>query len=135
MNARPVLRRIDMTGQTLNAAFIEEQRQRLLAMQRDVLGSEENTIGAERNDEESTGSEAQEYEDDAQRMEQDIANQALRNMNVQRIADIQRALEKIADGTYGFSDQSGDPIPVERLKALPEAVLTVQEQSARDARH
>ncbi|WP_244144283.1 TraR/DksA family transcriptional regulator [Paraburkholderia tropica] len=103
-------------------------------MQRDVLGSEENTIGAERDREEATGAEAEEYEDDAQKMEQDIANQALRNVNQQRIADIQRALEKIADGTYGFSDESGDPIPIERLKALPEAVVTVQEQSVRDAR-
>ncbi|WP_321901898.1 TraR/DksA family transcriptional regulator [Paraburkholderia tropica] len=123
-----------MTGQTLSAAFIEEQRKRLLEMQREVLGSEENTIGAERDREEATGAEAEEYEDDAQKMEQDIANQALRNVNQQRIADIQRALEKIADGTYGFSDESGDPIPIERLKALPEAVVTVQEQSVRDAR-
>ncbi|CAM2159902.1 TraR/DksA family transcriptional regulator [Paraburkholderia tropica] len=123
-----------MTGQTLSAAFIEEQRKRLLEMQRDVLGSEENTIGAEGDREEATGAEAEEYEDDAQKMEQDIANQALRNVNQQRIADIQRALEKIADGTYGFSDESGDPIPIERLKALPEAVVTVQEQSVRDAR-
>ncbi|MEX4002174.1 TraR/DksA family transcriptional regulator [Paraburkholderia sp. EG285A] len=122
-----------MTGQILSEAFIENQRQRLLAMQREVLGGEEGTISAERNQEEASGDEAREFEDDAQKMEQDIANQALRNVNDRRIADIQRALEKIAEGTYGYSDKSGEPIPIERLKILPEAILTVQEESERDA--
>lgn len=123
-----------MSDQELSEAFIESQRQRLLAMQREVLGGEEGTIAAEREQEEVSGAEANEFEDDAQKMEQDVANQALRNVNDQRIADIQRALEKIADGTYGYSDISGDPIPIERLKVLPEAILTVQEQSERDAK-
>ncbi|WP_069266294.1 TraR/DksA family transcriptional regulator [Paraburkholderia nodosa] len=122
-----------MTGQILSEAFIENQRQRLLAMQREVLGGEEGTISAERNQEEASGDEAREFEDDAQKMEQDIANQALRSVNDRRIADIQRALEKIAEGTYGYSDRSGKPIPIERLKVLPEAILTVQEESERDA--
>ncbi len=122
-----------MTDQILSEAFIESQRQRLLALQREVLGGEEGTIAAERDQEEASGEEAREAEDDAQRIEQDVANQALRNVNDRRIADIQRALEKIAEGTYGYSDESGDPIPIERLKILPEAIFTVQEQSERDA--
>ncbi|MEX3843798.1 TraR/DksA family transcriptional regulator [Paraburkholderia sp. BR10882] len=122
-----------MTGQILSEAFIENQRQRLLAMQREVLGGEEGTISAERKEEEASGDEAREFEDDAQKMEQDIANQALRSVNDRRIADIQRALEKIVEGTYGYSDRSGKPIPIERLKVLPEAILTVQEESERDA--
>ncbi|WP_321910171.1 MULTISPECIES: TraR/DksA family transcriptional regulator [unclassified Paraburkholderia] len=122
-----------MTDQILSEAFIESQRQRLLALQREVLGGEEGTIAAERDQEEAFGEEAREAEDDAQRIEQDVANQALRNVNDRRIADIQRALEKIAEGTYGYSDKSGDPIPIERLKILPEAIFTVQEQSERDA--
>ncbi|WP_321960825.1 TraR/DksA family transcriptional regulator [Paraburkholderia sp. J7] len=117
----------------MSEAFIESQRQRLLALQREVLGGEEGTIAAERDQEEASGEEAREAEDDAQRIEQDVANQALRNVNDRRIADIQRALEKIAEGTYGYSDESGDPIPIERLKILPEAIFTVQEQSERDA--
>ncbi|QGZ65613.1 TraR/DksA family transcriptional regulator [Paraburkholderia acidisoli] len=126
---------MDMSDPGLSDAFIESQRQRLLAMQRELLGGEEGTIAAERDQQEETGSEAEEYEDDAQKMEQDVANQALRDVNDHRIADIQRALAKIADGTYGYSDESGDPIPIERLKVLPEAILTLQEQGARDARN
>lgn len=123
-----------MADQGLSEAFIETQRQRLLAMQREVPGGEEGTIAAERSAQEESGSEAQELEDDAQKMEQDVANQALRNVNDERIADIQRALEKIAEGTYGYSDESGDAIPIERLKVLPEAIRTVQEQGEYEAK-
>lgn len=117
----------------LSAAFLEKQRERLEALQRELLGGEEGTIADERVQEEQFSSEAQEREDDAQRREQYVANQALRNVNDQRIGDIQRALEKIADGTYGYSDESGDPIPVARLEAVPEAIYTVEEQGKRES--
>jgi DnaK suppressor protein len=45
---------------------------------------------------------------------------------------IERALAKIDEGTYGRSDLSGDPIPKARLDAVPEAVLTIQEEEARE---
>ena len=117
----------------LSAAFLAKQRERLEALQRELLGGEEGTIADERVQEEQFSSEAQEREDDAQRREQYVANQALRNVNDQRIGDIQRALEKIADGTYGYSDESGDPIPVARLEAVPEAIYTVEEKGKRES--
>lgn len=116
----------------LSDAFIAAQKQRLEDMQRELLGTEEGTISSERTLQEERGSEAHEYEDDAQRMEQDITNQALRGVNDQRIGDIRRALQKIADGTYGFSDEGGDPIPKARLEAVPEAIYTVEEQGKRE---
>lgn len=119
----------------LSDDFIAQQRARLEAMRRALLGNEEGTISGERKFQEERGSEAHELEDDAQRMEQDIANQALRNVNDQRIGDIQRALQKIDEGTYGLSDESGDPIPKARLEAMPEAILTVEEQSKRETGH
>jgi DnaK suppressor protein len=124
-----------MTSQEsgLSDAFIQKQRERLLAMQREVLGGEEGTIAAEREEQSEHGSEAEEYEDDAQRREQDVANQALRDVNDKRIADIQRALEKIEEGTYGLSDESGDPIPQARLEVMPEALYTVEEQGKRES--
>ena len=59
-------------------------------------------------------------------------NQALHEVNDQRIGDIERALQKIDEGTYGLSDASGDPIPKARLEVAPEAILTVEEQSRRE---
>ena len=44
------------------------------------------------------------------------------------IRQIDRALEKIEDGTYGLCDVSGDQIPKKRLEAIPYATMTVQAQ-------
>lgn len=49
-----------------------------------------------------------------------------------RLAEIRRALEKIAQGSYGLSDESGERIPRARLEALPEARYTVEEEAARE---
>ncbi len=35
------------------------------------------------------------------------------------LADVDRALEKLAAGTYGICDVCGEPIPAERLEARP----------------
>ena len=45
-----------------------------------------------------------------------------------RLENVDRALQKIDEGTYGLSDESGEPIPKGRLEAVPEAVRTVEEQ-------
>ena len=117
----------------LSEAFIAQQRTRLEAMRRELLGGEENTIADERTSQEKHDDEAVEFEDDAQNMEQDEINQSLRNVNEHRIGDILRALQKISEGTYGLSDESGDPIPKARLEAMPEAIYTVAEQGRREA--
>jgi DnaK suppressor protein len=45
-----------------------------------------------------------------------------------RLQYVERALKKIEEGTYGLSDDSGEPIPRGRLEAVPEAIRTVEEQ-------
>jgi DnaK suppressor protein len=44
-----------------------------------------------------------------------------------RLAALDRALQRVEDGSYGRSVRSGAPIPDERLEADPAAELTVQE--------
>jgi len=46
---------------------------------------------------------------------------------------VERAEARLAGGTYGLSVQSGEPIPDERLEAVPTAELTVEEQRAAGA--
>jgi DnaK suppressor protein len=46
----------------------------------------------------------------------------------ERLAAVERAEERLAAGIYGLSVQSGEPIPDERLEAVPTAELTVEEQ-------
>lgn len=46
----------------------------------------------------------------------------------QVLRQIERALEKIQDGTYGVCDISGEEIPKKRLEAMPYANTTVKAQ-------
>jgi DnaK suppressor protein len=45
----------------------------------------------------------------------------------ERLSAIERAEQRLRDGTYGRSIRSGDVIPEERLEADPAAELTVEE--------
>ncbi len=65
--------------------------------------------------------------DHAQPLESEGVDDAVEASLHTRLSDIERAEKRLADGTYGLSVQSGEPIPDERLKAVPTAELTVEE--------
>ena len=44
------------------------------------------------------------------------------------LAQVKRALDRIEQGTYGLSEVSGKPIPIERLEAVPYATTLVDER-------
>jgi RNA polymerase-binding transcription factor DksA len=46
----------------------------------------------------------------------------------QTVVEIDAALERMANGTYGYSIVSGAPIPRERLEAIPWATVLVEEK-------
>jgi DnaK suppressor protein len=48
-----------------------------------------------------------------------------------QLAAVERAEQRLADGTYGRSVASGEPIPDERLEIFPTAELTAEEERAR----
>jgi DnaK suppressor protein len=116
----------------LSPEFIAQQRKRLEALRRQVLGGELSVNARKRAYTEEHGDEAEEFEDSAQDLAQEEVRQAQHDVDEHRVADIERALQKIDEGSYGLSDESGDPIPKARLEASPEAVLTVQEEEARE---
>jgi DnaK suppressor protein len=43
----------------------------------------------------------------------------------ERLARVERALEKIEEGTYGLCDLTGAPIPLSQLRTIPEAIHDV----------
>jgi DnaK suppressor protein len=49
----------------------------------------------------------------------------------EQLAALERAEARLAAGTYGLSVLSGQPIPDERLEAVPTAELTVDEERSR----
>ena len=50
------------------------------------------------------------------------------NRQIKLISKIDSALKRIKDGTYGFCDETGDPIGLKRLMARPVATLSIAAQ-------
>ena len=55
-------------------------------------------------------------------------NLEVTNKEFSLLRQIDRALEKITEDTYGVCDLSGEEIPLKRLEALPYATMTVKAQ-------
>lgn len=53
----------------------------------------------------------------------------LREQLDEELAEVERAEERLARGTYGLSIESGEAIPDERLEAHPTAERTAEEQA------
>ena len=57
--------------------------------------------------------------------------EALANSLVETLTEIEDALKKFDEGTYGFCETCGNPIPEARLEAMPAARLCIDCVSAR----
>jgi DnaK suppressor protein len=95
---------------------LEDQRHELLGQMGELRGA----IKASGDDEETP--------DDGSLLEG--REEALGQMTFVRdeLERIDRALARIAEGTYGLSEVSGKPIPRARLDALPTATTLVDEE-------
>ena len=100
-----------------------DRARQLLAAERERIEREIAELGSEaagdRDESEDRGSEdLYQQEFDAGRAK-DLQDQ---------LAAVERAEARLADGKYGLSVESGDPIPDGRLEALPTAERTVAEE-------
>jgi DnaK suppressor protein len=119
------------TKPTFDKAFIQKQHQQLTKLREQLLAASRTREAEETGIHTESAGEAHEAEDDAQKLALlELDGNAIAR-NAQRLEQIERALQKIADGTYGLSDASGKPIPRERLEAMPEAIYTVAELKER----
>ncbi len=107
--------------------FLEQQRASLLELRRQIEQSISSGRARERELDGESFREAQESEEDAQRLSQLEVDGTLVGRDIARLSQVNRALAKIEDGTYGLSDVSGRPIPRARLIATPEATDLVEE--------
>jgi DnaK suppressor protein len=116
----------------LEAAYLERKRRQLTKL-RDELRKSSNAAEAdEGNLNAESVLQAHEYEDDAQRLDMLEKEGNLVSRDLARLARVERALKKIDEGTYGYSDVSGQRIPDDRLEAMPDATTTLAEQKARE---
>jgi RNA polymerase-binding transcription factor len=110
--------------------FLESKRRQLMELRGQLQKTAATDEAEEAAIKNESGSQAREYEDDAQKLAMLETDGNLVNRDIDRLARVERALQKIDEGTYGFSDVSGQPIPDGRLEAMPDAINTVQEQAA-----
>jgi DnaK suppressor protein len=105
-------------------------RERLLAWKEDILREARETL-------QHLQDENQNHPDLADRAssETDRAIE-LRARDRQRklIAKIDAALQRIDDGTYGFCEETGEPISLRRLEARPIATLSIEAQERHERR-
>ena len=103
----------------IRAALVE--RRDALQLEYDHALSEINELQRERladsagDDQADTGTKTFERE-------QEIT---LANNLLERIAQVERAIDRLGEGNYGWCERCGNPIPVERLAAFPSATLCV----------
>jgi DnaK suppressor protein len=79
------------------------------------------------------GQQTGELEEGASGLETESVDVALAASLRAELAAVGRAEERMTDGTYGRSVQSGLPIPDERLAVEPLAERTVEEQTLHEA--
>jgi DnaK suppressor protein len=105
-------------------------RQKLLAWREDILRESKETL-------QHLQDENQNHPDFADRAssETDRAIE-LRARDRQRklIAKIDEALSRIEDGTYGYCEETGEPISIKRLEARPIATLSIEAQERHERR-
>jgi DnaK suppressor protein len=112
----------------LDKNFLARQKRRLTELRQKMLQVRRGQESAEASANADTRDQAREFEDEAQKLDALELQGNLEAADDARLSNIERALQKIEDGTYGLSDASGAPIPMERLEAAPEALYTLAEQ-------
>ena len=107
-------------------SFIQKQRRRLMELRAQLRDATRNGEAEETSLNSQSQGEPNEFEDDAQKLAMLDVEGTLVAHDLRRLAQVERALAKIEDGTYGLSDSSGRPISKERLEAMPEAIDAVE---------
>jgi DnaK suppressor protein len=73
--------------------------------------------------------------DDGELIQEEEVDDALVERLRAELEAVERAEKRLEDGSYGFSVESGEPIPAERLEAVPWAERTLDEQERYERTH
>jgi len=110
----------------LQAEYFRRKLQRLRANARQELVAE--PLGADQNDREGDQTDRASAAEDR---EFGLIN---RERAHALLAEIDQALARLDNGTFGYCEDTGEPIDLRRLEAQPTATLTTAAQAAREQR-
>jgi DnaK suppressor protein len=108
----------------MNAKMKEYFKQKLVNWKKDLLKESSQTLNNLQNENEAKP-------DITDRASEEIDRSfELRTRDRERklINKIDAALQRIEDGSYGYCDETGDPISINRLEARPVATLSLEAQ-------
>jgi len=114
----------------VDETFVVRQKERLEQLRDELVRIQRGMREDEQDRSEEQGDTTLDSGDQSQRMFDREMDASIGEQSGRRLEEVERALEKIEEGTYGLSDESGEQIPKGRLEAAPEAVRTVDEQQS-----
>jgi len=114
----------------MNERQLEYFRQKLLSWKEDILREARETIAVLQKETENHPDLVDRASSEADRALE------LRTRDRQRklIAKIDEALRRIEDGSYGWCEETGEPIGLARLEARPTATLSLEAQERHERR-
>ena len=118
-----------------NEPFMSERqkdyfRRKLLTWKEDILRESRETLAALQNENENHPDIADRASSETDRAIELRARDRQRKL----IAKIESALGRIEDGTYGYCEETGEPISLKRLDARPIATLSIEAQERHERR-
>ncbi len=122
-----------MANNELDKEFVEKQKKRLDGLHAELVqvvhGLEDDQLSQSEDEGDFTEHDSGDMSQSLYDREVDATlEQTIEN----RLQYVERALQKVEEGTYGICDDTGEPIPRGRLEAMPEAIYTVEAQQRRE---
>lgn len=111
----------------LKKADLEKFKKKLLELRAQITRTFRGTAAEVKTPDEATGYSQHQADQGTDDFDRTI-NMELTEREYNILRQIDRALEKIEDNTYGICDISGKDIPLARLEVLPYATMTVDAQ-------
>ncbi len=112
-------------GKFMNPVMLEFFRQRLIAWRTELLKESEETI---KNTLQETELQKPDIADRASAETDHALELRTRDRERKLINKINKSIQTIDDGEYGYCEETGEPIGIARLKARPNASMTLEAQ-------
>jgi len=113
----------------MNPMQLEYFRRKLLAWRDELMQEAQETLDNLRDESyQEVGDEA----DRASRESEHGLELRTRDRYRKLLRKIEQALERIDDGSYGYCEDTGEPIGIKRLEARPIATLSIDAQERRE---
>ena len=114
----------------MNERQKEYFRRKLLAWKEDILEESRETLVALQSENENHPDLADRASSETDRAIELRARDRQRKL----IAKIEAAIERLDDGSYGYCEETGEPISIKRLDARPIATLSIEAQERHERR-